>query len=536
MANKMEKNAIIMAAGKSDRFAPFTYEKPKGLLKVRGEILIERQIEQLLEAGVTEIFVIVGYMKEKFFYLEQMYDEVKILINNTFSKYGNIYSVYVAREHLKNTFICCADHYFLQNPFLDNNTENRSYRCCDYFEGKFREFSVDYSDANIITGCYIAGHDAMAMIGHAYLNENFSKKFRELLEDEINDFGIANMFWEEFYSKHIKELTLYMKRSQQEGIIEFDSIDDLRHFDSDFLLNVDSEIVDNICQILNCHPNNIKEIEVIEAGLTNVSFKFSVDGHEYIYRHPGGTADNLINRQTEYYTQYKAKEFGLDNSLIYMDKTGWKISHYVQNIVPGDILSNQKQLSQVVDYLHKTHEIPLSDDVKMFDNLVESKKLITKACKTKGNLFKEFKELFTKIEKIDEFVKIEREKYDIELVVSHHDVYEPNFLFTSEGDFYLIDWEYSGINDPINDICSIFTRYEYTDEIREYLLKSYYGRELTPLEHRHAMGQSILNALYWFSWGLFKGSVGEDDGFFFLPAYRYLMRNIDKVIESYEEI
>ena len=65
----MEKNAIILAAGKSGSFAPFTYEKPKGLFNVKGEILIERQIRQLKEAGIKDIYVVVGYMKEKYFYL-----------------------------------------------------------------------------------------------------------------------------------------------------------------------------------------------------------------------------------------------------------------------------------------------------------------------------------------------------------------------------------------------------------------------------------------------------------------------------------
>lgn len=60
------KNAIILAAGKSERFAPFTYERPKGLFCVKGEILIERQIRQLNEAGVYNIYVVVGYMKENF--------------------------------------------------------------------------------------------------------------------------------------------------------------------------------------------------------------------------------------------------------------------------------------------------------------------------------------------------------------------------------------------------------------------------------------------------------------------------------------
>lgn len=532
----MEKNAIIMAAGKSDRFAPFSYEKPKGLFIVREEVLIERQIEQLLEANVNEIYVVVGYMKEKFFYLEQKYPQVKLLVNNTYGKYGNIYSLYVARDYLKNTYICYADHYFLKNPFLEDNNDNHSYRSCSFYSGRFKQFSVDYSDANIITGCYVGGHDKMAMVGPAYFNERFSELFRHFLENEINNFGIANMYWEEYYATHIKDLTLYMKNFNVNELVEFDDIDDLRQFDSDFLLNVDSEIVGNICKILECHPNEIKDIEVIQAGLTNVSFKFSINGHMYVYRHPGGTADNLIDRRTELYTQYKAKEYGLDKSLIYMDKTGWKISHFIQNIIPCDILSNKKHLEQVMDALRKTHEIPLSEEVKLFDNVVEAKKLITKACKTKGNLFKEFEELFSKIDQVDSFVKQEREKYGIELVVSHHDVYEPNFISTEEGDFYLIDWEYSGVNDPINDVTSIFTRYEYSEEVRENLLKAYYGRELTKLEHRHAMAQSILNAFYWISWGLFKGSVGEEDGFFFLPSYRYIINNIDDVLNSYEEL
>ena len=76
----------------------------------------------------------------------------------------------------------------------------------------------------------------------------------------------------------------------------------------------------------------------------------------------------------------------------------------------------------------------------------------------------------------------------------------------------------------------------YDEEIREMLLRAYYGRELTPLEHRHAMGQSILNAFYWISWGLFKGSVGEEDGFFFLTSFRYILDHADEVIESYKEL
>lgn len=120
-------NAIILAAGKSNRFAPFTYEKPKGLFKVKDEILIERQIKQLNEAGIKDIYIVIGYMKEKFLYLEQKYN-VHLIINNTFANKGNLYSLYVGRKYLKNTFIICSDQYYIDNPFVYENMDNKSYR------------------------------------------------------------------------------------------------------------------------------------------------------------------------------------------------------------------------------------------------------------------------------------------------------------------------------------------------------------------------------------------------------------------------
>ena len=81
-------NAIIMAAGLSSRLAPISYEKPKGLLRVRGEVLIERQIRQLQEAGITDITVVVGYKKEYFFYLASKFG-VHIKVNPQYATRNN---------------------------------------------------------------------------------------------------------------------------------------------------------------------------------------------------------------------------------------------------------------------------------------------------------------------------------------------------------------------------------------------------------------------------------------------------------------
>lgn len=541
----MAINAIILAAGKSSSFAPFTYERPKGLFRVKNEILIERQINQLIEAGIEDIYIVVGYMKEKFFYLEQKYPQVKLLINNNFGAKGNLYSLYVAREYLYNTYVSYADYYFTINPFIGDYKErtlekgayycNRSCHACVYRKGKFNEFSVYQSDANVITHVDLGGRDQMAMTGYAYFNESFSKRFVEFLNSEINEFRVSSLFWEEFFERHIKDLTLYVKEYKADEVLEFNSIEDLRQFDSDFLLNVDSTIISNIVNYFGCNPNEIVDISVINAGLTNVSFVFTLNGVKYAYRHPGGNANNLINRQTEIFSQMKAVELGIDPSVIHVDETGWKLSYFINNLSPVNFVKFPWQKKKCFEFLHQIHSVTPDETVKTFDIMKEGKRLIGLACSTKGNLFVEFKEMLDKLDKVDAYLKKDSEKNGFTWVLSHGDVYEPNFLATEDGQLYLIDWEYSGINDPAHDINSILTRYYFTDEQIDEYYREYFGRELTESEYRHFYAQLPISSFYWFCWGLYKGSVGDDDGFFMLQAYRNIMRFIDKAIAMFEK-
>ena len=531
------KNAIILAAGKSKRLAPLTYERPKGLFCVRGEVLVERQIEQLKDAGIQDIYLVVGYMKGKFFYLEQKYG-VHLISNNTFSQKGNLYSLYKAKDFLGDTYICCADHYFRSNPFLAENPLNLSYRCCSYRKGDFLEFAVEYSDAKVITGFSVGGRDRMAMVGPAYFNAGFSKRFRELMEKEIEQFGVSNLFWEEFYGRHQKELTLYLREMDEQESLEFDSIEDLCQFDSEFLLNIDSEIISNICSVLSCNPKSIIEISVIQAGLTNVSFRFTVDGIPYVYRHPGGTAGHLIDRHSELFAQRKAKETGVDRSVIHIDPAGWKLSYLVTDLVECDFLKYPEQLEKGMAYLRTIHQIKpeTAGEIKIFDTVAEGKRLMGVAAAVKGNLFAEFQALIEKAERLNELTEQDAREQKMERVLCHNDTYEPNYLVAQTGEMYLIDWEYAGLNYHASDLVCILCRGDYTREQIKTYFSAYLGREPSRREQRFYMAYIALCGFYWFCWGLYKGSVGDDDSFFFLPAYRSCNRFIDEALESYHNI
>ena len=66
---KSPQRAIILAAGFGMRMVPINMETPKALVEIKGEVLIERTIRQLHAAGIREIYIVVGFMKEKFEYL-----------------------------------------------------------------------------------------------------------------------------------------------------------------------------------------------------------------------------------------------------------------------------------------------------------------------------------------------------------------------------------------------------------------------------------------------------------------------------------
>ena len=145
----MKRNAIIIAAGTSSRFVPLSYEKPKGLVDVKSEVLIERQIRQLHEAGVNDVTIVVGYMAEQFAYLGEKYG-VQFVKNEDYTRYNNTSSMIRVVDRLCNTYICCSDQYYEKNPFLQD-LQQSAYAAL-YANGKTNEYC-----ANRRCGCMVYG-------------------------------------------------------------------------------------------------------------------------------------------------------------------------------------------------------------------------------------------------------------------------------------------------------------------------------------------------------------------------------------------
>lgn len=275
-------NAIIMAAGVSSRFAPLSYEKPKALITVNGEVLIERQIRQLREVGINEIVVVVGYKKEQFYYLKEKFGVI-IVENPEYNTRNNNASIYVAQKYIHNSYICSADNYFTQNPFT--KMINDSFYSVVYSNGKTDEWCVDVDNNEYITGIKIGGENSWYMLGHVFWSEKFSEKFLKILNDEYNLPETKNLLWESIYINHIDELKMKVKKYDDNYIFEFDTLDELRNFDKSYINDTKSKILKKIAKQNNCIESDIVDVSVIkdEKGINAIGFQYKINNEKYSY-------------------------------------------------------------------------------------------------------------------------------------------------------------------------------------------------------------------------------------------------------------
>lgn len=275
------RNAIIMAAGTSSRFVPLSAETPKGLLEVKGEILIERQIRQLNEAGIRDITVVAGFMAEKFRYLKDLFG-VDIVLNEDYARYNNTSSIIRVLDRLGDTYICSSDNYFPGNVF--NGNPDQSFYSALYAGGETNEYCLEVDDKDNIISVKVGGCDSWFMIGHVYFSKDFSNKFREIMAKEYDHEPTRLGYWEDVYIRHIADLpSMRIMRYADHEIEEFDSLDELRMFDDSYRDNTRSSVIKSIASILKCPESQLSEFKKIPHKGDYLLFSFMNGEKEYVY-------------------------------------------------------------------------------------------------------------------------------------------------------------------------------------------------------------------------------------------------------------
>lgn len=223
--------AIILAAGMGTRLRPLTDNLPKGLVPVNGMPMVEKQVIFLKEAGIDEIIIVTGYINEKFDYLEEKYG-VKLIFNEKYDIYNNIYTMYLVREYLSDAYVLEGD-IFMNNNVIDKNIERTTYFGCREKNPFAKEWMFEVNEEGRILNMEMEpGEDEVIFRGISYWTEKDGKFIADKLEEAVNTAGFDNLYWDDVIKENIDGVDLYLKVLEDHDLFEIDSMNDLNNVEA----------------------------------------------------------------------------------------------------------------------------------------------------------------------------------------------------------------------------------------------------------------------------------------------------------------
>lgn len=525
--NCCPRNAVILAAGFGMRMVPINMDTPKALLEVRGERLIERLIRQLHAAGVKDIYVVVGFMKESFEYLIDEFG-VKLIVNSEYTAKNNLHSLKKALEYISNSYILPADLWCAENPF----------RCKELYSWYMvSDCLTEESDVRVNRKMELlktqAAQPGNAMVGISYLLEKDAAEIRKRIEDFCRDRKYDNSYWEEALYQN-ECMTVYPRIVKDSGILEINTYEQLREVDSSSE-HLKSDIISVAAEALAVSEQEIVDMTILKKGMTNRSFSFRCAGKRYIMRIPGEGTDYLINRREEANIYKKIKKLDICDRIIYINpENGYKITEYIEGArtcnphSEDDIEKCMKKLREFHELgLETAHEFNIWEQIDFYEALW-------------GKTISSYKD-YAIIKRNVLSLRPFTEKHAEKKVLAHIDAVPDNFLFhTDENgteDIRIIDWEYAGMQDPHVDIAMFCIYALYGRGQVDHLIDLYFSGRCDDMTRVKIYCYIAACGLLWSNWCEYKRKLGVEFGEYSLRQYRYAKeyyRIVQKELEKME--
>ena len=255
------------------------------------------------------------------------------------------------------------------------------------------------------------------------------------------------------------------------------------------------------------------------GGMTNQNYLAKTTNKQYIVKFFGKGTEKLINRQDEKYNLELLKDLDLDvKNYLFDIEAGIKVNEYIESAITLDATSIKTKFDKIAPILQTIHasgkelrgEFAPFEEIKKYESLIEEK--IPYA-----NYEAVRKEVFS-LEKRLVDLGVDRKSCHIDLVPE-------NFIESPQGRLYLIDWEYSSMNDPMWDLAALFLESEFTSQEEEAFL-SRYESEQTPVSREKIAIYKILQDAIWSLWTVYKEEQGADFGDYGVSRYQRAIKGL----------
>ena len=275
-----------------------------------------------------------------------------------------------------------------------------------------------------------------------------------------------------------------------------------------------------------------KEEEIVNVerlgGMTNNNYLVETTNRKFIVKFFGKGTDKLINRIAEKNNLENLRDLELDvENYIFDIEEGIKVNEYIENAITFDAHYIKTKNKEVAGILQKVHgsgkelegEFKIFDEIKKYEDLIQGE--------IKYAYYDKIREKVFGLQSHLEEIGIDRKSCHIDLVPE-------NFIEDENGRVYLIDWEYSSMNDPMWDLAALFIESNYRKSEEGDFFKYYYS-EKTPVSIAKIMIYKILQDFLWSLWTIYKEEQGAEFGSYGQDRYNRCLKNLKEYIESYEK-
>lgn len=275
-----------------------------------------------------------------------------------------------------------------------------------------------------------------------------------------------------------------------------------------------------------------KEEEIVSVerlgGMTNNNYLVETTNRKFIVKFFGKGTDKLINRIAEKNNLEKLRDLELDvENYIFDINEGIKVNEYIENATTFDAHYIKTKNKEVAEILQKVHgsgkelegEFKIFDEIKKYEDLIQGEIKYAYYDKIRDKVFG---------------LQSHLEEIGIDKKSCHIDLVPENFIEDENGRVYLIDWEYSSMNDPMWDLAALFIESNYRKSEEGDFFKYYYS-EKTPVSISKIMIYKILQDFLWSLWTIYKEEQGAEFGSYGQDRYNRCLKNLKEYIESYEK-